>query len=82
LHGENEVFQSNTNDFPKDMLTLLRWNLKAYGGIILQLEANKFFYFFTGAIDHALPIFWRAFTGAGAIAPVLILSFYLLNAPK
>jgi hypothetical protein len=37
LHGENEVFQSNRNDFPK----VTYMYLKAYGGIILQLEVNK-----------------------------------------
>jgi hypothetical protein len=54
--------------------------LKAYRGIILQLEVNKMVQeiifnkknqtFFTGAIDHAHSIFLRAFSGTGAIAPV------------
>jgi hypothetical protein len=76
LHGENEVFQRNRNDFPKVSFTLdVIWgHVGHYFAIgikwLRRLFSTTFFNLFTGVIDYAPQIFLRAFSGAGAIAPV------------
>jgi hypothetical protein len=47
LHGENEVFQRNRNDFPKVSFTLgvRRCNLRAYGALFCNWKWIKWFRF-------------------------------------
>jgi hypothetical protein len=40
LHGVNEVFQSNSNDFPKVTFTLHLMEFEGIWGQYLQLEVN------------------------------------------
>jgi hypothetical protein len=67
LHGENEVFQRNRNDFPKVSFTLdVIWGHMGHYFVSWKwIKWFRFFgVFFTGAIDHAPQMFVQAFSGA------------------
>jgi hypothetical protein len=70
LHGENGVFQSNRNDFPKVSFNLDRiW--RHMGALFCDWKWIKWFrrLFSTKKIDHVPQFFLRAFSGAGGSCP-------------